>query len=80
MMRMKMTAKKFAELNGVSIEEIKEYSDACVGAEGLTEEVELEITIEDGMLTVRRYDNEWNDGIEVIAGKLENWNVEWPVI
>jgi hypothetical protein len=75
---MKISAKKFAELNDIEVSDIKDFTDACVGAEGLTDDVELDIEIEGGEITVRRYDNKWNDGIEVVAGKAENWN--YPIM
>lgn len=73
MIKIKMTAKEFAELNNIDISEIKDFIDACVGAKDLTDDIELEIVINNGMLTARRYDNKWKDGIEVVHGLAKDW-------
>ena len=73
MIKIKMTAKEFAELNNIDISEIKDFTDACVGAKDLTDDIELEIVINNGMLTARRYDNKWKDGIEVVYGLAKDW-------
>ena len=75
MIKIKMTAKEFAELNNINVSGIKDFTDACVGAKDLTDDIELEIVIDNGMLTARRYDNKWKDGIEVVHGLAKDWGL-----
>lgn len=72
--RKQMTAAEFAALNDIEVDQIQDFTDACVGAQELQPNTMLEIVVDDGEIRVFRHDNKWNDGIDVISGNAENWN------
>lgn len=74
----KITAKEFAEINNIEVGELKNFGDACVGADELQDDTILTIQMKvdnDGgtWLNVWRNDNPWNDTVDVISGEARNW-------
>jgi hypothetical protein len=67
------TAAEFAALNNINVDEIKLYSDACVGAENLSPDTELTIVVLEGEIWASRSDNPWNEPVDVILGRTANW-------
>lgn len=78
----KMSAKEFAMINDITLEDLPHFSDAYYGAENLHEDTILHIYTEQDsplmhlgdIFVVYRCDNPWNEDVLVIASKsLENW-------
>ena len=72
------TAEEFAKINNMEVEEIKDCSDSRPGAYCLDADKELTVYLfsDDEIVVSRvmRCDNDYNEMVDVIVGKAENWN------
>ena len=74
------TAEEFARINNMEVEEIKDSSDSRTGAYSLDANTELTVYMfsDDRIAITRvmRSDKKYNEMVDVIVGKANNWNYE----
>ena len=76
----KITVREFCNMNDITIDDLKNFGDSRIGAEGLQEDTELTVYTDDDAwggysLIIVRNDNRWNDSVEVICGNIGDWNI-----